>query len=223
MQGQNYRNISNQIGIGISTVCECVRECTMTILRHMQHTYICLLTRQEGTLNMSRSEYDQTGIPGIMGTIDDTHIAIQKPIASGEDYYNRKSYYSINVQGLPSERCMQHADLSSSRGFQKTVYRHRSWLAWICGRCTHIRKLKSGTKLSRIPSAIWNYAIAYRFRCSGKPHLGRCASIYFGRLGIQEYARVCNYLKAQQMRSESICRCVKQTPWPSTIPHRECF
>ena len=105
MQGQNYRNISNQIGIGISTVCECVRECTMTILRHMQHTYICLPTRQEGTLNMERWR-DQTGIPGIMGAIDGTHITIRKPIASGEDYYNRKSYYSINVQGLLPERCM---------------------------------------------------------------------------------------------------------------------
>ena len=113
MQGQNYRNISNQVGIGISTVCECVRECTMVILRHMLHRYIRLPTRQEGMLNMEQWR-DQTGIPGIMGAIDGTHIAIRRPIASGEDYYNRKSYYSINVQGLRSEHCVQHTDLSSS-------------------------------------------------------------------------------------------------------------
>ena len=65
-----------------------------------------------GTLNMKRWR-DQTGISGIMGAIDGSHIAIRKPIASGEDYYNRKSYYSINVQGLLLERCVQHADLCS--------------------------------------------------------------------------------------------------------------
>ena len=64
----------------------------------MKHKYICLPTLQEGTLNMERWRA-QTGIPGIMGAIDGTHIAIRKPLDSAEDYFNRKSFYSINVQG----------------------------------------------------------------------------------------------------------------------------
>lgn len=121
MQGQDYKTISSQVGIGIGTVGECVRECTMAILRHVLHTYIRLPTRQEGTLNMERWR-NQTGLPGIMGVLDCTHIAIRKPIASGMDYYNRDSYYSVNVQGLLSDRCVHHADMSSSRRFQKAIY-----------------------------------------------------------------------------------------------------
>lgn len=42
----------------------------------------------------------QTGIPGIMGAIDGTHIAVTKPVDHGEVYFNRKSYYSLNIQGI---------------------------------------------------------------------------------------------------------------------------
>ena len=41
----------------------------------------------------------QTGIPGIVGAIDGTHISIRKPCRNGEAYFNRKSFYSLNVQG----------------------------------------------------------------------------------------------------------------------------
>ena len=41
----------------------------------------------------------QTSIPGIFGTIDCTHIAIKKPCEHGQDYFNRKSHYSVNIQG----------------------------------------------------------------------------------------------------------------------------
>src|SRR5436309_3296365 len=42
-----------------------------------------------------------TGIPGIVGAIDGTHIAIKKPsnCTAPEVYFNRKAFYNINVQG----------------------------------------------------------------------------------------------------------------------------
>lgn len=41
--------------------------------------------------------------PGVIGSIDGTHIAIkapatEDPIRPGLAYYNRKGFYSINVQ-----------------------------------------------------------------------------------------------------------------------------
>ena len=41
----------------------------------------------------------QIGIPGIVGVIDGKHIEIHKPCKHGAAYFNRKSCYSLNVQG----------------------------------------------------------------------------------------------------------------------------
>ena len=64
----------------------------------MWATYIRLPSPQEAVQNM-HSWRLQTGIPGIVGAIDGTHIHIQRPCNHGEAYFNRKSFYSLNVQG----------------------------------------------------------------------------------------------------------------------------
>lgn len=43
------------------------------------------------------------GFPGVIGTIDCTHIAIiapsiEDPVRPALPYYNRKGFYSLNVQ-----------------------------------------------------------------------------------------------------------------------------
>ncbi len=40
------------------------------------------------------------GMPGIVGAIDGTHVRIQRPINSENEFVNRKSYHSINVQAI---------------------------------------------------------------------------------------------------------------------------
>ena len=37
--------------------------------------------------------------PQIVGAIDGCHIEINAPPENKEDYFNRKQYYSINLQG----------------------------------------------------------------------------------------------------------------------------
>jgi len=100
-QGVNYRSVSNQFGIGISNVSKCVHDVTFAILRHMYKVYIRRPTAAEGHKSMQAWER-QIGIPGIVSALDDMHIAIKKPSNRGEAevYWNRKSFYSINVQGI---------------------------------------------------------------------------------------------------------------------------
>ena len=40
------------------------------------------------------------GFPQVAGAIDGSHIPIIRPEESASDYYNRKGYYSIVMQGL---------------------------------------------------------------------------------------------------------------------------
>ena len=97
-QGMTYLQISEKLGIGVMTAGECIRACTYAICRHMFSTYIRLPTPAEARLNMDTCR-QQTNIPGIVGAIDGTHIQIKRPIEHGEDYFNRKHQYSINIQG----------------------------------------------------------------------------------------------------------------------------
>ena len=64
----------------------------------MFSTYICLLISPEAQANIEKWK-QQTSIPGIFGAINGTHIAIKKPCEHGQDYFNRKAHYSVNVQG----------------------------------------------------------------------------------------------------------------------------
>ena len=97
-QGMSYHQISLQLGIGVMLACTCVHQCVYAICRHMFSTYIRLPTPTEARSNMEKWR-QQCCIPRIYGAIDGTHINITKPCEDGQNYFNRKSYYSINVQG----------------------------------------------------------------------------------------------------------------------------
>src|SRR5579859_982441 len=98
--GSNYTVVANQFGIGASTVSKCVHEVTYAILAHMWKVYICLPTVTEAQKSMYAWE-QQTGIPGVVGALDGTHIEIRKPAKEDADiYFNRKCRYSVNVEGF---------------------------------------------------------------------------------------------------------------------------
>lgn len=39
------------------------------------------------------------GFPGVVGAIDGCHIPIKQPPGNANDYYNRKEFHSIILQG----------------------------------------------------------------------------------------------------------------------------
>ena len=43
---------------------------------------------------------EEYGIPQIVGAIDSCHIEINAPPDNLEDYFNRKQYYSVNLQAI---------------------------------------------------------------------------------------------------------------------------
>lgn len=95
--GASYQVVSCQFGLGYSTVNKIVREVTRAILQHMWSVYIHRPNVQQARHSMWQWERD-TGIPGIVGALDGTHIQIKRP-GNRDVYFNRKLFYSINVQG----------------------------------------------------------------------------------------------------------------------------
>lgn len=94
-QGTNYRTLANQFGVGISTVCQIVKETA----RAIQNTLISELVKfptSDAELLVAMKTFD---FPKCVGAIDGTHIKIKKP-KFGTDFYNRKGYYSILLQGV---------------------------------------------------------------------------------------------------------------------------
>jgi len=96
--GVSYTAISNQFGVGRSTVSGIVGDVSKAIVQVLSKQYIQFPSREEAIRSM---EYwrRKSQIPGVVACIDGCHIPIQRPCHSGSTYFNRKGYYSINVQG----------------------------------------------------------------------------------------------------------------------------
>ncbi len=96
--GATFLAISNQFACGKSTVCGIVLNITEAICHHLSKKYIYFSTNEQA---MRSIEFwrAKTGIPGVVACLDGCHIQIIRPSQSGVSYFNRKGFYSINVQG----------------------------------------------------------------------------------------------------------------------------
>ena len=93
-----YRTLSNLFGIGKSTVSSIVVETTKAVVRNLMEKYVYV---PQGDLlqEIVRGFETVWGFPQAAGAIDGSHVPIMKPQESASDYYNRKGFYSIIIQG----------------------------------------------------------------------------------------------------------------------------
>lgn len=97
--GSEYRSVGHLFGASISTVCRCVQEfcaAAETLLIPEQIRF----PDQERFKEMAAYIENRWGLPQCIGAIDGSHIPIIAPQDYHCDYFNRKGWHSIILQGV---------------------------------------------------------------------------------------------------------------------------
>ena len=97
--GSDFRTISHLFGISKSTVCLVVKEVCNAIVQVLLPKYIKWPTGESLTDTIHGFER-KWGFPQCAGAIDGTHIPIISPEYCPADYFNRKGWHSIIMQGV---------------------------------------------------------------------------------------------------------------------------
>ena len=94
-----YRTIAHLFGVARSTVCEIVHETCNAIVSSLLTTYIAFPSGEQldGVVQNFSTKW---GLPQSVGAIDGCHIPIAAPLNNHTDYYNRKGFYSMILQGV---------------------------------------------------------------------------------------------------------------------------
>lgn len=104
-----YREIGNVFSIHRSTAHRiCHRVCKLIVHKH--HNLISL-PKTSATWQAQRSQWSaRSTFPGVVGAIDGSHIPLAvAPRDNKVEYYNRKQFYSVVLQGLVNaDQCFLH-------------------------------------------------------------------------------------------------------------------
>jgi len=88
------------IHIHKSTVCRIIKRVSVAIAK-LRHHFIKMPTSQNEQHAIQLGFYRMRGFPTVIGAIDCSHVRIQSPNSDiGEQFRNRKGYFSINVQAV---------------------------------------------------------------------------------------------------------------------------
>ena len=116
--GSDYRTLGHLFGISKSLVCLIICDVCRAIVDKLTPLYIKMPTGNE-LKDMIACFEERFGFPSCGGALDGCHIPISAPVEHHTDFYNRKGWYSIILQGLVDHRyCFIN------------VY----WVAWQCTR-----------------------------------------------------------------------------------------
>lgn len=95
--GKSYGQLGEQFGISkpsVSHIIEEVSETLVYIFKDLQAD--ARFPSNPTDIKALQAGFREIwGLPGAVGAIDGSHFAILRPTANGEDYLNRKKYYSV--------------------------------------------------------------------------------------------------------------------------------
>lgn len=100
-----FRTISHLFGIGQSTAVTITNQVAAVIVKFLLPVYIRTPSELEFE-SIIQGFRDRWGFPQCAGAIDGTHIGILAPPISSSDYYNRKGFFSVILQGVVDHRLM---------------------------------------------------------------------------------------------------------------------
>lgn len=93
---ESFRSIGDRFNVCKSTVFHCLHRVARVINSELCKLYI--KWPEEG--NRGAESMGKYGINYAIGAVDGCHIPITKPILHGYDYFNRKKFYSMVLQGI---------------------------------------------------------------------------------------------------------------------------
>ena len=97
--GADYRTIGHLFGVSKSTLCVVTKEVCAVIVERLLPKHIKMLTGAALKVVIEGFK-DEFGFPQCAGAVDGTHIPILSPQECPVDYYNRKGWHSILMQGV---------------------------------------------------------------------------------------------------------------------------
>lgn len=96
--GTPYRALAQSIGVSKTSCSDICTEVYAKICQYVQPDLIKLPTGQD-LVNNLKFFHSIKGFPMCLGAIDGSHIPIRAPRDRPDDYYNRKGFHSIVLQG----------------------------------------------------------------------------------------------------------------------------
>ncbi|XP_066585161.1 uncharacterized protein [Prorops nasuta] len=120
------RTIADRFDVSISSVFRVIRRVTSWLLSKLVNN---IKWPSENRINsIKRGFYSKKGLNNCIGAIDGCHIKVEKPPHNGKDYYNRKKFYSLNLQAVVDSRmvfrniyCGEPGSLHDARVLRKSA------------------------------------------------------------------------------------------------------
>ncbi|XP_029673488.1 putative nuclease HARBI1 [Formica exsecta] len=100
---ESFLAASDRFGLPKSTGHKIFRNITHSLVQLMPQ-YIKWPNAAQKQLSCNIFEARSRGFPGVIGAIDGCHIPCKQPIGNANDFYNRKSFHSIILQGVCDHR-----------------------------------------------------------------------------------------------------------------------
>ena len=94
-----YRSCGLQFGIGEWTA-KVISDQFESALCRLKNSYICFPYTDKEVQEVMDQFEEEYHFPQIEGAIDGSHIEIRAPSDNHKDYYNRKQFYSLVLQGV---------------------------------------------------------------------------------------------------------------------------